>query len=358
MKRIRVADLGLSLPEKTLGDLQRALDGLARIKWPIRAVVISGGHKNREVTLHRGKIESDIDLFVFSNFIPLFWRKLVKIQDELNHPKFFFHYRGVLPILLRKSKTFWAYRLKHESIVLAGDEKILERIQAKSDNIAKREGVRILLQTIGVWVLRGQLYQKGPEVPHHVIRAYLNIGESYLTFLGCLGPSYKERLQEFERQSQKSALGGLEDKIKLGYASKIDPQEAMGKISGLRISADQAKKDCLSVIDMMLKDMYGQGLSSVIEGIDRLAAEIRPQRLFNLMFYMRLRKTDGINPKLIPIFLSLKITDLYKILVAFVEEDNEAQELFSKRYFRNLKINQRVVVDLIEKFTIPVVVEI
>ena len=108
MREISSEQLDLSflpqeLEEKVRDNLEKALMGLRRIKWPIKAIVLGGGYKHKELSYNKKGVGSDIDLFVFSNFIPFFWKKLLETQKEINKPKHFFHYRGVIPLFLSKS---------------------------------------------------------------------------------------------------------------------------------------------------------------------------------------------------------------------------------------------------------------
>ena len=202
-EKLDLSFLPEKLAQKTESRLEKVLTGLSKIKWPIKAVVLGGGYKRKELTYNDWNIGSDIDLFIFSNFIPFFWRKLIKIQNEINQNEFFFHYRGVIPWYLSKSRTFWAYKLKNEGIVLNGDESVLEKIQAQESNIPKIEAIRILFQTLVVWLMLSEIENRNSDKkvnPFTILRSYLNIGESYLTFFGYLKPSYRERMEEFERR--------------------------------------------------------------------------------------------------------------------------------------------------------------
>ena len=349
---LKLEQLDLSfLPKGLAGErreqLKKALEGIKKIKWPIKAVVLGGGYKHKELTYNQKSLGSDIDLFVFSNFIPFFWKKLLKIQEEINQPVHFFHYRGVIPLFLRKSKTFWAYRLKQEGIVLEGDKEILRKIKAREDNIPKIEALRILFQTLVVWLCLAQLNSEKSKRnidKFTILRSYLNIGESYLTFAGKLAPSYRERLNKIDEVAQEFNLKrDLVEKIKLGYKTKIAPLE----MEEHEFSLLQVKKDCLEAINHLLS-IYLKTNASLEEKLDFLGKEIRPKYLFNLAFFYFLRNIKGIRPKLFPAVFKYKITDLWKMVV--YSEMGEKEKLFEilEKYFKVQKFSDETLIKIFE----------
>ena len=354
MREISSEQLDLSflpqeLEEKVRDNLEKALMGLRRIKWPIKAIVLGGGYKHKELSYNKKGVGSDIDLFVFSNFIPFFWKKLLKIQKEINKPKHFFHYRGVIPLFLSKSKTFWAYRLKQEGIILKGDKNILQKIQATSENIPKIEAIRILFQNLVVWLKLAETTIPKREIDSFLIlRNYLNIGESYLTFFGYLKPSYRERMEEFKKKVQEFGVEKeLAEKIVLGYLTKVSPEEASQECEKYQSSLTQAKKDCLEATNNLLS-IYLKTNTSLVEKLDLLGREIRPKHLFNLFFFNFLRDLKEIKPKFLPIVFRFKITDLWKMAVySEIEKEEELFEIL-KRYFKVQKFSDEILIKIFE----------
>jgi hypothetical protein len=332
-KSIPLSFLPRRLASKFYQQLTMSLEGLKLIKWPIKAVVLGGGYKHGELTYNNENIGSDIDLYVFSNFIPLFWRRLGRIQATINKPEHFFHYRGSIPYLLPKSRTFWAYKLKHEGIVLKGDHNILQKIKAREDNIPRIEAVRILFQTLVVWLILAELDAKTASKPFTILRAYLNIGESYLTFFGYLKPSYSERLSEFKNRANEFGLEEeLKEKVILGYLTKVDPNQAHKKIDRFKLTISQAKFDCLKIIGRLLA-MYLKGNLQLGEEIEQVEREMPVKRLFNLFSYIRMRKVKGVKPKFFSILFEFKITDLWKIAVYHEVDDLEKRDAVLKKFF-------------------------
>ena len=78
LKQLDLSFLPSNLEKEVNLIIKRVLEGLEKIRWPIEAVVLGGGYKHKELTYNEKGIGSDIDLFVFSNFISFFWKKLKK----------------------------------------------------------------------------------------------------------------------------------------------------------------------------------------------------------------------------------------------------------------------------------------
>ncbi len=354
-----------SLPPRIIQELdqrfQKILLGLKEIKWPIKAIVLGGGYKHKELTYNQSDIGSDIDLFVFSNFIPFFWKKLVRIQNNLNKKRFFFHYRGGIPFFLPKSKTFWAYKLKNEGIILKGDKNILEKIRANESNIPKIEAIRILFQTLVVWnlLVKTESGKFKREVgAFTILRNYLNIGESYLTFGGYLRPSYQKRMNEFKKRSPEFNLDKeTRRKIILGYLTKVNPNQAKVESQNYQLSLLQANKDCLKTINYLLS-LLCPGPGNLNKKLDILAERIKPKLFFNFIFYLFLRKIETIKPKFFPIIFKFKITDLWKI--AFYHEVGQLKERnkLLNEYFYFENFSDEVLIKIYELYPIHVLMEI
>lgn len=353
MKENKLEKLDLSfLPGKLATERKKqintALISLNRIRWPIKAIVLGGGYKHKELTYNGDRIGSDVDLYVFSNFIPLFWRELLKIQKEINKPKPFLQYAGVIPLFLLKSKTFLAYRLKHEGIVLRGNEDIFQKIKAEENNIPRIEAIRILFQTLVMRLMLNELEhtKSGAKVnPFIILRSYLNIGESYLIFFGHLKPSYKERMHEFKKRFQEFGVAEeLVQKIILGYLTKTNSTLAKGYCN-FWLSFSQAKKDCLKAIDDLLS-LYLNDNSPLDDKLEILSKKTRLQYLFNLAFFYFLKDIQEIKPKFFPIIFQFKITDLYKIVV--YSEENEKEKLLEllNKYFKVQKFTNETLIKI------------
>lgn len=351
LEKLDLSFLPQSLAEQTKIKLKLALTGLNKIKWPTKAVVLGGGYKNRELTYSQDKVGSDIDLFIFSNFVPFFWKKLMRIQKKINKPTHFFHYRGVIPLFLFKSKTFWAYKLKQEGIVLKGDKNILQKIKAKENNIPKIEAIRIVFQTLVVWLMLADLNNRNFRSEANrftILRSYLNIGESYLTFFGYLKPSYRERMKEFKKRVDEFELEKrIRKKVILGYLTKVDPELAKEKSGEYRLSFSQAKQDCIHVVDRLLL-LYLKTNVSLDKKLDILGRQVKSRWLFNLAFFWFLRDINEIKPKFFPILFKFKITDLWKIVI--YNEREKRKELFRilKRYFKVQKFSVETLIKIFE----------
>lgn len=360
-EKLDLSFLPKDLAKETRNRLEKALNGLKKIRWPIKAVVLGGGYKHKELTFNEKGIGSDIDLFIFSNFIPFFWKKLKEIQDEINKDKFFFHYRGVIPLFLGKSRTFWAYKLKKEGIVLKGDKDILKKIRAQENNIPKIEAIRILFQTLVVWLKLTELVSPEKKISSFMIlRSYLNIGESYLTFFGCLKPSYCQRMEEFQKESKEFGLEGeVKKKIILGYLTKVNPPQAKIGSQNTHLSLIEAKKDCLWTINHLLSlYLKTKETLSLDKKLDILAKEVSVRPLFNFAFFWFLRNLREIKPKFFPIVFRLKITDLWKIVV--FKETNEKEKLFKilRKYFKAQKFSDETLTQIFESHPTIATIEI
>lgn len=369
MKESNLEKLDLSfLPDELAAlikeRLKKALAGLDEIKWPIKAVVLGGGYKNREITYIKDKVGSDIDLFIFSNFIPLFWNKLTRIQDKINNEEgeHFFHYRGVIPFFMSKSKTFWAYKLKHEGFILKGDENILKKIKATEDNIPKIEAIRILFQTLVVWLKIVELKPiEERNKTFTILRTYLNIGESCLTFFGHLKPSYKERLEEFRAESSNFGISAsLRKKIILGYLTKVKPVQVSAEIGNIQLSLTQAKKDCVFMINYLLS-LYLKTRENVPleEKLEILSKEVPVKPFFNIAFFTFLKKRLGqLNPRFFPLVFRFKITDLWKIALFYeLGKQKELSDILIN-YFSSKKIDGKDLIKMFESHPTIATVEI
>ena len=239
--------------------------------------------------------------------------------------------------------------MKQEGIILKGDKNILQKIQATSENIPKIEAIRILFQNLVVWLKLAETTIPKREIDSFLIlRNYLNIGESYLTFFGYLKPSYRERMEEFKKKVQEFGVEKeLAEKIVLGYLTKVSPEEASQECEKYQSSLTQAKKDCLEATNNLLS-IYLKNSASLVEKLDLLGRKIRPKHLFNLVFFNFLRDLKEIKPKFLPIVFRFKITDLWKMAVySEIEKEEELFEIL-KRYFKVQKFSDEILIKIFE----------
>lgn len=360
-KKLDLSFLPENLAKEAESRLEKALAGLKKIRWPIRAVVLGGGYKHKELTYSEKGIGSDIDLFIFSNFIPFFWKKLTRIQREINKDKFFFHYRGIIPLFLGKSKTFWAYKLKQEGIVLKGDKNILRKIRATEDNIPKIEAIRILFQTLVVWLTLAEVESKNSNKKLNsftILRSYLNIGESYLTFFGYLKPSYRERMEEFKKRADKFGLKEeTRKKIILGYLTKVNPEQAKQECEKYQLSLLQAKQDCIKAANDLLS-LYFKTNVPLDEKLDILAKEIRPHYLLNLAPFYFLKDLKGIKPKFFSTVFRFKITELWKATAYHHFKKLGERDRTLKKYFILPEFSDRTLIKIFEAHPSYTMIEI
>lgn len=362
MKTINCNKIDISfLPKQLQNEIQQSIEeGMAsviKLGIPIESIVLGGGWKNKEIIYTDKKISSDLDLFIFSNWLPFYWRKIIKINQELDKhisPKI--HYRGVIPFLLFKSKTFWAYKLKQEGIILKGNTKILKRIQATSNNINHIEAIRILFQTLVNWLLLFELKYPSRNAPITILRAYLNIGDAHLTFAGNLAPSYNNRFNNFKKIATTTSLEQeMINKIELGYQAKIrnDFPQYLGNKQ--LPNMQQAKQDCLKSINDLLSKHLGQK-QSIDKQLDIISKSLKPHYIFNFIFYIFARNAH-LSPKLIP-FLMIKITDLYKMAFYYNTNQFEKYNYLLQKYFLGNKFDKTILVKIFELWPIPSTMEL
>jgi hypothetical protein len=332
------------LREEVTSSINQGLKELKKIKWPIRAVVLGGGFKDGEVAYVGDEILSDIDLYIFSNFVSFFWEKISRAEKKINQESQVpFHFHGVIPFLLSRSRTYWAYRLKYGGIVLKGDREILRKIRATSDNIPKIEAIRILFWNLALWLNK-------PTNPYRILRSYLNLGESYLTFAGKLAPSFKERIKRVDEIAEEFNLSGdLLKKIKLGYKTRTSSLKTEW---GKGLSLDEARRDCLRAINQLLS-LYLKTNVSLEEKMNLLAKRIPAKYLFNFFFYFFLRKRKEIKPKFFQILFKFKITELWKMAIYNAMNDRERIDFILNKYFFVKEFSEKILTKIYESYPSP-----
>ena len=331
--------------------IKKSLDILGKVKWPIQAVVLGGGYKNKEITYNEERVLSDIDLFVFSNFILFFWKKVKKAEEEINKDSLVcFDFRGVIPLLLNKSRTPWAFKLKKRGIVLRGDKNILHKVRAEENNMPKIEAVRILFRTLTLWINLLGIRNKENKLDNSyiILRSYLNIGESYLTFFGCLAPSYKEKLDNFKKLRGEIKLDrDLADKIESGIKVKINYSLLKEESEKYNLSVSGVKSDCLRVIDNFL-GLYLKTDVSLEKKLEFLDKKVRPKIFFNFVFFWFLRNIRNLKPRFFQILLHFKITDFWKMILYNERKDYLKFYNISKKYFKSDKISEEMLIKIFE----------
>jgi len=361
LKQIDLSFLPEEIEQEVKDNLGKALRGLEGINWPIKAVILGGGYKHKEITFSQKHLGSDIDLFIFSNFIPFFWKKLTKIQNEINKNNFFFHYRGVIPLFFSRSKTFWAYKLKNEGIILKGDKDILKNIKADRCNISKIEAIRILFQTLNRHIRinesKDDISQENSSL-FTILRVYLNIGESYLTFFECLQPSYNRRLEEFQSRVHRFDIEEtIKEKIILGYLTKINPEKVKAECNDDDFSLKQAKEDCIKQINHLLS-LYIERQASTGEKLDILEKSIKPKLFYNFVLFRELKNLRGVKPKFFPIVFQFKVIDFWKIAIYSQDQREEKKMEILKKYFYIHEFSEEILTKILGARPFPTIIEI
>lgn len=340
--------------------LSNSLDALKKIGCPTTAVVLGGGWKHKEITRSDNKILTDVDIFLFSNLLPFYWSRIKRIEKQLNATSTLkIHIQGVIPLLLCRSKTLWAYRLKQEGIVLSGNKNILNHIQAQKDNIPPTEIIRILFQTLimRINLFKTMKYDKTQE-SYQALRAYLYIGETYLAWAGRLDCSYSKRSQNFEEVAKQLSLDqSLVQKVKASYKVKVDYFYLAEYQSRLNFNLDSAKLDCLTAIQNILS-CYFNNQNKTGKQLDQLSYYFVPKPWFNFIFWLRIRSLGTIKPNFLKLFLWFKPTDLYKI--AYCHETDRIQERnkILNCYFNYSNFTDKILIQLFKAWPTPALVEI
>jgi len=341
LENIDLSFLSPKLKRKVILILKEGLKELEKIKWPIEAVVLGGGFKDGEVVYSEEKLISDIDLYLFPNFIPFFWKKLKKIEEKINkESSISFHFHGVIPLFLSKSRTYWAYRVKTQGIVLKGNKRILNKIKAKENNISEIEAIRILFWNLILWLNKNSNF-------YRILRSYLNLGESYLTFAKKLAPSFRERLKKLKEVAEEFKIDSdLLEKIKLGYKTRINSLK--GEWGG-DLSLEKARNDCLKAINQLLS-IYLKTNLPLEKKMDLLETQIPPHYLLNFFFYFSLKKNKEIKPKFFQILFRFKITDLWKMIIYNVREEKKGLNLILNRYFSLKEFSEKILMKIYQSY--------
>ena len=326
---------------------QRVQEVLAEIyKLPISysAVVLGGGWKNQEITLSSNEIKTDIDLYLFSNFLPLWCNHIKQIEKNINYRQsIVVDLHIVAPWWLRKSRTLWAYKLKHEAIVLDGNHKILDKIQASSNNIPKTEAIRVLFETLINRLMALEIKSNQSDTENYQIaiaKAYLAIGESYLIIKQRLTPSYQQRMNEFKDMSKNLNLSQeIIKRVLIGYQVKVNyPLVKETMLQGY-FNLHKAKLDCLETIQ---------------DNFNELSQAFTVNIPLNSIFYFRLRTISGLKLKFWPIITKFKISDIYQMAFYYETSDKtKLNNIFVKFFGSTSPITKDLLVNLLQLWPTP-----
>jgi len=330
------------------------VDCLSKLNLKTEAIVLSGGWKNQEITLDNQKIKTDIDITIFSDFLPLALKQIEHIKKSVKDThNINIDIHGVIPRLLGKSRTFWAYKLKSDGIVLSGNTDILKRIQAQPDNLPQTEALRILFETlVNRLVFMSNLTLPKYENYYRIAKSYMYFGEAILALRSALAPTYTARRNNFRKISKQLDINSeISKKIFAGYDIKLD----YSKIYTQTVNWDlaTAKQDCLYLIRWFLQSISKQNNEN--KALNMVFKQARPRQLFNIILWYRLRKTN-LHPKL-SLINSFTVADLYKIVFYYEIDEKQKYDIILKRFFTGT-INDKNLVRLFKAWPITTTLEI
>lgn len=336
--------------------LARVIDGFTVLPRLPRTILITGGYKFGELSMKNGEVMSDLDVYILSNWFPLYWRRLVHAQDRINDEHgFFFHYRGMFPLLLKHTQTYWGFRMREESIILRGDASTLATLCPNPSSIQTIESVRFMFSTLVLWIYNGQVKPFNMEQPHLVARVYLNLAEALVTHAGKLVPSYKERMNVFQSIASEYPFlnDTLRERMQVAYLSKVDADAFYKESTFDQVSFSQALDDCLFVIQSFLTQVLP---SNSTETINTLTQQERTKPLFFAAYWWRLKR-KGFQPSL-SIIWNGSLTDLFSIALNYSDESLKDIAPLLKRYTGKTSLTKEELVLLFELITIPVIVQL
>jgi len=343
-----------NLVEKIETIVDDIINSFSRIKPKPYAVILSGGWKHGEITLDQEKLKTDFDIAVFSNLIPLLFKKAEQIEHKLEGKhNIEIDIHGIMPTWLGKSKTFEAYKLKNSGIVLSGNPKALERIKAESDNLPKTEAARLLFENLVNRLLSmSKLSFSKQDTDYRIAKSYLYFGEAFLALRSKLAPTYKARRDNFKEISKDLNVGSkLTKRILAGYDIKLDYVKI--HTNNINWNLKTARKDCLDLINWFLKDISKQGDEEA--AFDAVFEKAKPKRLFNLFLWRRLRGT-GLQPK--PALINkFTIADLYKIALYHEAGQLQKRDEVANIFFKNA-ITDKALIRLFKAWPTLTTVEI
>ena len=139
--------------------------------------------------------------------------------------------------------------------------------------------------------------------------------------------------------------------------TKVNPKQARIESQNYQLSLSQAKRDCLRAIDHLLS-LHLKIETTLTGKLDILAEEIKPKWLFNFIFFSFSRNIKGIQPKVFPIILRFKITDLWKI--AFYNETGqwEKRDSLLNKYFLVKNFSDEALIKIYESHPSYTLIEI
>lgn len=352
-----IPHLSPAIQEDFAQKLDRVMEGFSVLPLLPKTILITGGYKYGELSMKDGEVMSDLDVYILSNWFPLYWRRLVRAQDRLNEAHgFFFHYRGMFPWLFRHSQTYWGFRMREESIVLRGDAQALASLCPHPHRIQDIESVRMMCSTLVLWVYNGEVQSFDMEQPHLVARVYLNLAEALVTHAGQLTPSYRARKDAFTHTASSYAF--LDDTLKRrmqdAYLSKVDADAFYATGTFDHITFTEAKHDCVRVLSSFLKEGISADSREAIWSSLKEQERVKP--LFFAAYWWRL-KQHGFSPSLSLIWRG-SLVDLFALALAYAEERSSEEEERMRLYTGSTTLTKEALVKLFELVTIPVIVDL
>jgi len=330
-----------------LSTIKHAID---KLDIPVCAIALGGGWKYGEITTTDNNIKTDIDIYIFSNWLPFYKKRLIELEKEINRDnsvKIDFH--GIMPLFINKSKTFWSYKIKQEAILITGNIDCINQIKAERDNICFLESLRIILQTVSNRLLNINTNNKINS--YSISKLYLSLGEACLTYYNELAPSYKERLSRIKRlASDKRFDDTLFEKIENGYEIKLNYK---AKNQTINLNTGDIKKDCIAIIRWLLDKEFGH--DNLDNQLKELADRSRPKYLWNILFYLSIQE---MKPKFITTIFQFKITDLYMATIYHLIDRHETRDKLIKKYFNKKNLSSKSLARIFKAWPIPTTVEI
>ncbi len=306
--------------------LSKVTTEILALKIRPKAIVLGGSVGRGEGTIIDGKLMSDIEIIVFTNLKPIVDQKLEDIAKKYCRD-LDLEIVASLP-RLAKSNSFLSYELQ-TGVLLFGDLSFLQRKDLTSKGIPKWEGFRELFNRL---ILLRDVEKSDDELKKYyaIMKTYLACAHAFLVFQGKYKPSYRERMNEFMKLSDKIDKA-LFDKIVFSFHLKLNGAQNLVQIRK-KYDLQTAKKELLSVVDKLLKS-YLDSPKDLDTNMKILDKKFPVKPLFSLYYYFYfLLRFKNVQPKL-NILWNLKPTSLYHCMV--LDELNCQQRLLElvNRFF-------------------------
>jgi hypothetical protein len=356
MNKLPINFLPPLLRDKVAATTTLALKHLKPIRRLVSSVVVAGGWKTQEITYTDKKLISDIDLFVVSNYLPLFWTGLSKLNKSITQQhNIEFHYRGFIPKFLKRSTNYWAYKLKHEGIVIWGNRQILEKIPATETSTSVLEAIRILFQNLVLWLQEFENNpQNGSSNKYMVVRSYLNIGEAYLSYFGKLAPTYAQRKSNWIKLADTLDLDiTFQHTVAIAYDLKINNYLDLNN-ERLLINLTTAKEHYLQHANKILSYWSGRKFT-LHHHLEKINQDTKREFIWNLTFYFFTKWSKlNLRPKLIPIMKNFHPVELYRMASYYYTDNPIAADRIYHKYFNGQNCNNQTIVELFKLWPLPI----